>query len=117
MSTIRILVSLSLVFLLHSQTVLAHGDGHEPVTEEQALTMATAAVAQLVEADVGLGFGQLKPTWNALPKSATRVQSKGAGYYIVGVEHEKEGRTLFIMISADGGIYGANFTGKFKEVE
>jgi hypothetical protein len=117
MSTIRILVSLLLVFLFHSQTVLAHGDDHGPITEEQVLTITTAAVAQLVESDVGLGFGQLKTSWNALPKSATRIRSKVADYYIVGVEHEKEGRTLFVLISADGGIYDANFTGKFKELE
>ena len=117
MSTIRILVSLLLVFLFHSQTVLAHGDGHGPITEKQALTIATTAVAQLVESDAGLGFGQLKTSWNALPKSATRIQSKGAGYYIVGVAHEKEGRTLFVLISAEGGIYDANFTGEFKGLE
>ncbi len=117
MSKIRILVSLLLMFLFHSQTVLAHGDGHGPITEEQVLTIATAAVAQLVESDVGLGFGQLKTSWNVLPKSATRIQSKGAGYYIVGVEHEKEDRTLFVLISAEGGIYDANFTGKFKGLE
>jgi hypothetical protein len=104
-------------FLFQSSTALAHGSGHDaPINDEKALAISTRAVALLVESNVGLGFGKLKPTWTALPLAATRIHAKGNGYYIVSVEHKKEGRTLFILISAFGDIYDANFTGKFQGV-
>lgn len=107
-------VSIVIMSLVHGQVALAHGNGHGPVTEEQAIVVATAAVEQLVATDVGLGFGQLDSSWNELPTEAKRIESNGAGYYIVGVEHNGEARTLYFLMSITGDIYDANFTGEFE---
>lgn len=74
-------------------------------------------MAQLVESDVGLGFGQLDPSWNRVSKNATRIESKKGGYYVVAVRNKGEGRTLFILMSESGAVYDANFTGEFEALQ
>ena len=117
MRKILFVVLLLIMSLVHGQTAFAHGTGHAPVTDKQAITIATGGVEQLVARDVGLGFGQLDPSWNRLPEDAKRIESKEAAFYIVGVEHTGEARTLYFLMSRTGDIYDANFTGKFEGLQ
>ncbi len=117
MQKILVVIGFWIMSLVYGQAVLAHGDGHAAINDEQAVTVATAAVAELVASDVGLGFGKLDPSWNRVSKNAKRVESKKGGYYIVSVQNKGEGRTLFILMSEGGAVYDANFTGKFEGVQ
>lgn len=112
---------ISLIFslvLLTSQQVFAHGShGHEPVTEEQVLSRAAVAAKRLSLKDVGLEIGKLPTSWASITKEHVSMYKKGEGYYIVAVMNSGEKKTLYILMSSDGGAYDANFTGAFEGVE
>ena len=62
----------------------------------------------------GLGFGKLPESWNKVPLSQTKIEKQTSDYFIVAVTNEEEKKTLYILISAYGEAYDANFTGKFE---
>lgn len=100
--------------MIHNQNALAHGGGHGPVNEQQAITIASKVAAQFVNQDPGLGFGTLKSSWKQISPSEKRIHVKGKGYYIVSLTNKTEAKTLFVLMSVSGEIYDANFTGKFQ---
>ncbi|MFT5391134.1 MAG: hypothetical protein ACI8PT_001326 [Gammaproteobacteria bacterium] len=115
----RILILLLTAFLIHTPNALA-GAGHShapPINDEQALDVAAGTIQQLTAKDVGLGFGKLDPSWNALARGAKRIHAKEKRYYIISAQHEKEARTLYIFMSPRGEVYDANFTGKFQGIK
>ena len=110
----KLVLSLVLIVMLQMQPVIAHPGGHAPMDEQQAIRVAAMVVAQLVDTDAGLGFGKLKQNWTALPNEATQIHQRGPGYYIVRVVNAAEQRTLYVLMSVQGQIFDANFTGTFK---
>jgi len=100
-------------FMFHNQNTSAHEGGHGPVSEQQAIIIASNLAGQFVEHDPGLGFGTLSGSWVQLPLSDKRIHKKGDGYYIVGLTNIKEEKSLFILMSISGEVYDANFTGNF----
>jgi len=112
------LATMTLAAALSFGQVSAHPGGHGglPITEGAALGIGASVAAYLVETDAGLGFGKLEPTWKGLPDDAVRIHQKGEGYYIVSIHNAGEGRTLYVLMSATGDVYDANFTGKFEGV-
>ena len=107
---------LLVVIVLFSSHALAHPGGHGPVNDDQALAIAENVARRLADEDFGLGFGQLKPSWKELPAGSVRVQMKGEGHMIIAVENKKEGKILFVLMSKNGSVYDANFTGIFKKL-
>lgn len=102
------------IALLFASPAFAHPGGHgPPVDEAQALAIAENVARRLADEDFGLGFGQLKPSWKELPAGSVRTHIKGQGFMIMAVENPKESRTLFVLMSENGSVYDANFTGVF----
>lgn len=110
----NIVFLISLLVMAHSQILFAHGGGHGPISEKQAIDVATFTVNEFVQFDAGLGFGKLNKSWNAVPTTEKRIHKKGDGYYIVSTTNKNEGKTLYVLMSIDGEVYDANFSGEFK---
>ena len=110
----KILVLLSFLIMIHSQSVIAHGGAHGPVSETRAIDIASFTVNQFVHFDAGLGFGKLDKSWNNISTDEKRIHRKGDGYYIVSATNKQEDKTLYILMSIGGEFYDANFSGDFK---
>lgn len=115
----KILAFIFLLGLLGSvQQVAAHEDHHHaPITEQAAITTGKDTAAQLSVKDGGLGFGKLPASWNNVPAKNIKMHKKGQGYYIVSVANESEKKTMYVLMSAEGEVYDANFTGEFKNIK
>lgn len=102
------------VCMIQSQNAFAHGShGHGPVTEQQAISIASRVAGQFVDYDPGLGFGKLGSSWKQLTASDNRIHTRGDGYYIISLANKTEGKTMFVLMSESGEIYDANFSGEF----
>jgi len=111
------ILSIFLCFgLVIAEGTFAHGGAHKPVNDQQAIAIATEVIQQFVVRDPGLGFGKLSNNWNNLPAKAKRIHKKNAGYYIVAITNNKEGKTLYVLMSGVGEVYDANFSGVFKGI-
>lgn len=108
---------IALLVVLQAQNVMAHGGGHGPVSPEQATAIALDAAQQFSDFDPGLGFGKLTSSWKTLTEEAAKIETRGDGYYIASVANEAEGKTLYVLMSASGSIYDANFTGEFPKLK
>ncbi len=106
----------ALLVMLQAQNVMAHADGHGPVSPEMAEAIALDAAQQFSDSDPGLGFGQLGSNWKSLTIDAAKIETRGGGYYIVSIENMAEGKKLYVLMSASGSVYDANFNGKFPKV-
>lgn len=107
----NILFAISLLFV--TQLAQAHGGGHGPVDETQAMTIAVKIVRQFVEHDPGLGFGKLDASWNQVTASNARLHKKGDGYYIFALTNDTDKKSFFVLMSIEGEVYDANLTGNF----
>lgn len=105
---------LSFMFMVFCQSVQSHIGGHGPVSETQAIDIASFIVDQFINHDPGLGFGKLNRSWNDLQEDEKRIHKKGDGYYIVSATNRIEGKTLYILMSIAGEVYDANFSGEFQ---
>ena len=113
----NILFLLSLLVITNSQSLFAHGGGHGPISEPQAIDAATFVVNQFVRFDAGLGFGKLNKNWNDISADEKRIHKKGNGYYIVSATNKKEGKILYVLMSVAGEVYDANFSGEFPKLK
>lgn len=115
---IKKLISVFALFvMLQAQNVLAHGGGHGPISPRKAVSIALDATDQFTSFDSGLGFGKLSSNWKGLSRDTSKIVTKGEGYYIVSVANKADGKTMYVLISASGDIYDANFTGIFPKVK
>lgn len=115
----KTLASIFLLGLLVStQQVVAHDDhDHKPITEQAAISLGKDVAAKLSVKDSGLGLGKLPETWAKVPAKNAKLHKKGDGYYIVAVANDIEKKTLYVLMSAEGEAYDANFTGEFKKLK
>lgn len=113
------LTSIVLLSVLCSvQQVAAHSDhDHGPITEQAAVTVAKDVATQLTLKDGGLGFGKLPETWGKVPAKNIKLHKKGGDYYVIAVVNDAEKKTLYVLMSAEGEAYDANFTGEFKNLK
>lgn len=108
----------TLMLLSGFQQAFAHSDhAHGTISEASALQLAKEATIELTERDAGLGFGKLPESWKATPSTAAKIHKKGGDYFIVSVANAIEAKTLYVLISSDGEVYDANFTGVFDGLE
>ncbi len=121
----KILASIFLLGMLGTvQQVAAHGDHDHgpatkraPITEQAAMSLGKDVASQLSMKDGGLGFGKLPASWNSVPPKNIKLHKKGEGYHIVSVVNEGEKKTLYVLMSTEGEVYDANFTGEFKNLK
>lgn len=105
-----------IIAVLFTTHAWAHPGGHGPVNDEQAIAIAENVARRLADEDFGLGFGQLKPSWKELPAGSVRLHTRGAGFMVMAVQNKAEARVLYVLMSENGSIYDANFTGVFKKL-
>ena len=108
---------ISFLLLTCNQVVLAHGGGHGPINEAQAIAVGSRVVNQFMYSDAGLGFGKLDKSWKEVPANEKRIHKKGDGYYIVSATNKQQGKTLYILMSVSGEVYDANFDGVFPKLK
>ena len=102
--------------LFNMPSAFAHDD-HEHVNDKTVLPIAVAAATDLTTKDQGLGFGKLPASWNKLPVKNAKIHKKYPGYYVVAVTNDAEKKTVYFVISVEGDVYDANFTGEFKNLK
>lgn len=112
------ILSLIAFLLFSSQLVFAHGSGHggPPISAEQAISTASESVTMIVSQNVEIENGTLDASWNAIPEADKAIYKKGRGYYIVSVNNKALDKTLYVLLSAQGEFYEANYSGKFTGV-
>lgn len=114
----KLLSAMLLGVLCSTQTVMAHeGHDHSYVTESNAIVIGKDTATQFTQNDPGFGFGKLPGSWGDLPAGSARLLKNGDGYYIVTVTNDVEKKTLFLLMTSNGDVYGANFTGEFKQLQ
>lgn len=109
----KIGLSIYIVLMFFSQSVFSHMGGHGPVSEKEAIYIASQISKQFVGMDPGLGFGKLNESWNKVAEDKQRIFKAGDGYYIVSIENTVENKILYILMSIEGEVYDANFSGTF----
>ena len=97
------------------RSAFAHDD-HAHVNDQTVLPIAKEAAADLTKKDQGLGFGKLSASWNDVPIKNAKVYKKYQGYYVVSLTNDVEKKTIYFVISVEGDVYDANFTGEFKSL-
>jgi len=110
-----------LTLLLQPLLVFGHADhDHEheaqPISATQAQSNGLKAAKVFSDIDAELGFGKLPQSWSKLSSAQTKLHASGKGYYVVAVENEAEGKTLYVLMSNTGDLYDANFTGEFPKL-
>lgn len=107
------LITIIFGIILSAQVANAHPGGHGPIDEKHAIEIALDVSEQFVEFDPGLDFGKLHPSWKNIPIENGAINKKGNGYYIVSITNKHQGKILYILLSINGEVYDANFTGVF----
>jgi hypothetical protein len=99
--------------LLMSVVVAAHeGHDHAPVSMKKAVEIALATTNDYSVSPPPFGLQKLDESWRNLPESAARIHENGRGYYVVSVTNPN-GKVLYVLISLDATVSGANFSGQF----
>lgn len=97
---------------------MAHeGHDHSFITEPAAIAIGKDYSVQLTHEDGGFGVGKLPESWGKVPTENAKLQKKGDGYYIVAVTNDTEQKTLYVLMTSNGDVSNANFTGEFKGLE
>ncbi len=106
-------VMLGLAICTASFQVSAHGpgDSHEPVTQQEAETLATSAVSQLIAA------GKIDSSWKTIRvANAKQKDFNGSMEWVVTFRNESVSdaakQTLYVFLTLTGEIVGANYTGQ-----
>lgn len=68
---------------------------------------------QLIGAKGEFEVDSLPESWREVQAKNAKLYKNGDGYYIVTVENAKEQKTLYVLMTSNGDVYGANFTGEF----
>ena len=101
-------------FLSGVTSVIAHeGHDHSYITETSAVDVAKNYSIQLTGTKGEFEVDSLPESWREVPAKNAKLHKNGDGYYIVAVENAKEQKTLYVLMTSNGDVYGANFTGEF----
>lgn len=112
----KTLVSALLFSALCSVSVVKAHEGHEHtyITETAAIAVGQDFAAQLTQNDAGYDFGKLPESWRKVPAKNAKLHRNGDGFYIVAVTNQAEQKTLYVLMTSNGDVSNANFTGEFE---
>lgn len=113
----KILLKSILSLALFNSVAFSHPGGHGPVSEKEAIFIASSVAIQFIDFDAGLGFGKLKKSWRNIPENDKKIHTKGTHYYIVSILNSAENKTLYFLLSDSGEIFDANFSGVFPNLK
>lgn len=109
-------LAFALVFgaLCGVSSAMAHeGHDHSYITETASIAAGQDYSIQLIGKEGEFDVGMLPESWRKVPAKNAKLHTNGDGYYIVTVLNEAEQKTLYVLMTSNGDIYGANFTGEF----
>ena len=89
------------------------GHDHSYITETAAITVGKNYSMQLIGTKGEFDADNLPESWREVPVKNAKLYKNGDGYYIVSVENQKVQKTLYVLMTSNGDVYGANFTGEF----
>ena len=100
--------------LCGASSVTAHeGHSHSYITESAAIAAGQDYSTQLIGKNGEFDAGMLPESWRNVTSKNAKLHTNGDGYYIVTVFNELEQKTLYVLMTSNGDIYGANFSGEF----
>jgi len=102
------------IMLFSSQLIFAHGEGHALINEETAIIAASNNIATIIAQGIEIEGNKLNESWENIPGSDKAIHKKGNGYYIVSLENKVKGKTLYVLLSNQGELYDANYSGVFE---
>ena len=95
-------------------SAIAHqGHDHSYITETAAVAVGHDYSVGIVGKKGEFDAGNLPESWREVPLNKAKLHKNGEGYYIVSVENPKVQKTLYVLMTSNGDVYGANFTGEF----
>lgn len=101
--------------LLTANVAFSHGSGHgTPPTSEQVIAKASMDLGVIVDKAELVEGKTLDASWKNI--TVKKIHKKTFKYYVVSFAHEKEKRTLYILLNTQGAYLGANFDGQFKQL-
>lgn len=104
------------LFLLAAPVLLAHeGHDHAPVNMKKAVEIALATTHDYTLKPPPFGLQTLDKSWRNLPQTAANIHKNDHGYYVVGITNPQQDKTLYVRISLDASVTGANYSGNFDE--
>ncbi|PJZ29494.1 DUF6488 family protein [Leptospira kmetyi] len=114
-------VPIAVSILLLVTSIYGHGDhkhgAERKVDKKEAIQIASKGVANLVSKKEKIDGVELNSSWNNTDNVSKTIHKKGEGYFIVQLANRKLVKSLYILISDDGEIYDANFSGIFKNLK
>lgn len=108
-----VIISLFSVLWIAAPVDAHEGHDHSYITETAAIAVGKSYAVQLIGQKGEFEVGQLSETWRQVPVKDAHLLKNGDGYYIVSVLNQVEQKTLFVLMTSNGDVYGANFTGEF----
>ncbi|PJZ77417.1 MULTISPECIES: DUF6488 family protein [Leptospira] len=114
-------LAFSIIGLLVGANVYAHGDHkHEEagkLGKKEAISAAAKGVASIISKKEKIEGVELDATWNDKAVTSRAIKKEGSGYYIIRFTNQKLNKNLFILLSDDGEVFDANFSGVFKDLK
>ena len=94
----------------------AHGAGGHGGSfhAEEVLELAPRYVASLIEKKRPVEGEILDQSWIKVANENKAIDSEGSWYYVVKMAHAVKHKTLFLLISTKGKLYGVNYKGTFE---
>lgn len=95
----------------------AHGAGGHGAAfhAEEILDFAPRYVESLVKKKHAVDGEVLDKSWIKVAKENKAIDREGSWYYVVKVPYAAKHKTLYLLISKKGKLYGVNFKGKFED--
>ena len=101
----------------HGGSTHSHSEAAAKLDEEGAISVATKALAAIIENKQPVEGTPLDAAWGNTAIADKKISKKGNGYYIVSFDIKGAGRTLYVLLSDTGEIFDANYSGKFKDLK
>ena len=94
------------------------GAGHHhgpatPPTNEQIISKSVHDIKVIVDKFELVEGEKLDASWKNVTDK--KVHKKSLRYFVTAFTHPEEKRTLYILMTSQGGYLGANFSGNFEE--
>jgi hypothetical protein len=114
----KIMLAAVLGALFNTASSIAHeGHDHSFITEYAAVDVGREFASGLTQKEAGFGLGKLPESWNKVSAEDAKFLRNGDGFYIVSVTNAKENKTLYVLMTSNGEVYDANFTGEFVSLK
>jgi len=109
----KYIITTLISLILSSSLTLAHGGGHKKIKDSQIIEYSDRNISIVVNKEVKIEGDKLDKSWLTIPGSNKKIHKRGNGYYIITFKNDQNHKTLYILLSEEGELYNANYSGKF----